>query len=275
MSVTSLLYVLVGALVSYGLVVAAMLVLQPRLLFLPNVSTRSIEADPGDIGLAFEPVAIRTADGILLDGWYVPAVAPRGVLLFFHGNAGNISHRLESVRIFHELDLDVLLIDYRGYGRSEGSPSEAGLGRDAEAAWRYLVEHRETAPEKIVIFGRSLGASVAARLAADRKPAGVILESGFVSVPDLGARMYPWLPVRTLSRLKFPTIDHVRSIRSPVMIVHSRGDEIIPFADGQALYEAASAPKRFLEIEGGHNDGFLVSGRRYTDGLAAFLAEVL
>jgi fermentation-respiration switch protein FrsA (DUF1100 family) len=273
--VTGLVWVLVVAAAAYWLVVVAMVLLQDRLLFLPDTPSRTLEADPGRIGLSFEPVTIRTQDGVLLRGWYIPSDAPRGVVLFFHGNAGNISHRLDSIEVFHGLGLDTLIFDYRGYGESEGRASEAGLKRDARAAWRYLTEEKAIAPDRIVLFGRSLGAAVAAGLAAETRPAGVILESGFVSVPDLGARLYPWLPVRLLSRLKFATADYLESVESPVLVIHSRDDEIIPFAQGQALFAAARDPKRLLEIEGGHNDGFLVSGGRYRNGLGSFLADVL
>jgi hypothetical protein len=278
-SVNSLLGIVFAALVAYGLVVAAMVVMQPRLLFLPDMPSRVVDLDPGALGLAFEPVTIRTDDGVALDGWYVPAERPRGVVLFFHGNAGNIAHRLDSVKIFNDLNLDTLIFDYRGYGRSEGAASEAGLTRDAEAVWRYLTETRGVQPERIVLFGRSLGAAVAAGLAAGTEsgavPAGVIVESGFVSVPDLGARLYPWLPVRWLATLDFPTAEYLKSIASPVLVIHSRDDEIIPFVQGEALFEAAREPKRILVLQGGHNDGFLVSGRGYADGIDAFIAEAL
>ena len=282
-SVNSILGLVFAVVAAYGLVVAAMAVMQPRLLFLPDMPSRVVDLDPGALGLAFEPVTIRTDDGVALDGWYVPAERPRGVVLFFHGNAGNIAHRLDSVKIFNDLNLDTLIFDYRGYGRSEGAASETGLTRDAEAVWRYLTETRGVQPERIVLFGRSLGAAVAAGLATGLAaapdggvaPAGLIVESGFVSVPDLGARLYPWLPVRWLATLKFPTADYLKSVASPVLVIHSRDDEIIPFAQGEALYEAARDPKRFLVLQGGHNDGFLASGQRYGDGIDAFISEAL
>jgi hypothetical protein len=195
-------------------------------------------------------------------------------LLFFHGNAGNISHRLDSIRIFADLGLDVFIFDYRGYGLSEGSPSEPGTYRDATAAWRWLTGERGLAPGQILLFGRSLGAAVALELATRVEPAGVILESAFTSVPDLGAAIYPWLPVRLLSRYRYDNLGRIASVRAPLLVVHSRGDEIVPFRQGQALFAAASEPKRFLELQGGHNDGFLASGVGYRRGLAEFLAGV-
>jgi len=278
-SLSTLITLLLAAVLGYGFIVAAMYVLQPRLLFLPDMPSRVVERDPSAIGLAYEPVTIETADGVSLSGWYVPADAGRGVVVFFHGNAGNISHRLESLQIFNALGLDTLIFDYRGYGGSEGAPSEAGLKRDAVAAWRYLTNERGIAPDRIVLFGRSLGAAVAAGLAADierdGRAAGLIVESGFVSVPDLGARLYPWLPVRQLSRFRFPTAEYLGTVSMPVLVIHSRDDEIIPFAQGEALFQAAGGPKRFLEIRGGHNDGFWVSGEAYRQGLDGFFGSVL
>ena len=248
---------------------------QSSLLYYPNLPGRNLIATPQRIGLAYEDVSLLTADGVRLHGWFVPADRARGSLLFFHGNAGNISHRLESIEIFNRLDLDVLIIDYRGYGRSEGSVSEAGTYRDAEAAWRYLTETRGIDPARIIVFGRSLGASIAAWLAGRQPPAGLILESGFSSVPSMAQRLYPFLPVRWLARIGYDTAAYVGALTCPLLVVHSKTDEIIPFAEGMAVYDAAPADKRLLEIRGGHNDGFLVSGDDYIDGLKSFIDDSL
>ena len=194
------------------------------------------------------------------------------VVLFCHGNAGNISHRLESIALFHRLGLSVLIFDYRGYGDSEGKPDEQGTYRDARAAWRHLRELRGVAGDDIILFGRSLGAAVAAWLAARERPRAVILESAFTSAASLGAEHYPWLPVDLLLRHRYDTLARVSEIRAPLLVVHSRDDEIVPFHHGRALFDAAAEPKRLLEIRGGHNDGFLASGAVYRDALAAFLA---
>jgi fermentation-respiration switch protein FrsA (DUF1100 family) len=267
-----LLFVL-GVYLALGLV---LYVSQSRLLYYPNVPSRAVVATPARIGLAYEEVAFVAADGVRLHGWFLPAgAAPRGVLLFFHGNAGNISHRLDSLAIFHRLGLSVLIFDYRGYGRSEGKVTEAGTYLDAEAAWRHLTETRGIPEDSIVLFGRSLGAAVAARLATRRRPRALILESGFTSVPDLAARYYRIFPVRWLTRFRYDARAALGAVQCPVLIAHSRDDEIIPVAHGRALFAAAAEPKAFLELGGGHNDGFLASGRTYTDGLAAFLARHL
>ncbi len=259
----------------YVAVLVVLYAFQSRLVFFPNTPSRAVGPAPDSIGLAYEVVEILTEDGIRLEAWYVPARKPRCTVLFFHGNAGNISHRLDSLRVFNHLDLSTLIFDYRGYGRSEGKVSEPGIYRDAEAAWRYLTEERRIPAAEIVLFGRSLGAAVAASVAGQHRPGALIIESGFVSVPDMAAEVYPWLPARRLARIGFPTGDYLKSVSCPVLVVHSRDDEIIPFDHGLRLFEFAYEPKQFLELWGGHNDGFLVSGRQYLDGLDAFVATSL
>jgi len=259
----------------YAAVLLGLYAFQSRLVYFPNMPSRALGPGPDSIGLAYETVEIITEDGIRLDAWYVPAREARGTVLFFHGNAGNISHRLDSLRVFNQLGLSTLIFDYRGYGRSEGKVSEQGIYRDAEAAWRHLTGERGIPAAEIVLFGRSLGAAVAASVASRHRPGALIIESGFVSVPDMAAELYPWLPARWLARIGFPTGDFLKSVSCPVLVVHSRDDEVIPFGHGLRLFEIAREPKQLLELRGGHNDGFLVSGRRYLDGLDAFLAAAL
>lgn len=248
---------------------------QASLLYLPDVPTRALTASPRTLGLEFEELSIRSDDGVRLHGWYVPAVPARGTLLFFHGNAGNISHRLDSIRIFHDLGLSVLIFDYRGYGQSEGVPDESGLQRDALAAWRYLVDEQRVTPARIVLFGRSLGASLAAWLATRETPGALIVESAFTSVPDMAAELYWWLPARRLARFRHATQEYIGQVASPVLVVHSPDDEIIPYRHAQAILAAAREPKTLLQLRGGHNDGFILSGADYTRGLGGFLDRYL
>jgi len=250
--------------------------LQERMVFLPQLPGRALDATPQAIGLDYEDAFIDTADGERLHGWFVPAANARGTLLFFHGNAGNISHRLDSIAIFNRLGLDVLIVDYRGYGQSTGSPSEAGTYRDARAAWDWLLA-RGVVPERIVVFGRSLGGAVGAWLAAqpDVRPAGLIVESCFTSGADMARRLYPWLPARWITRLKYPARDYVAAAEAPVMVIHSRDDEIIPFDMGRALHDAAPSPRTFFELRGDHNAGFWLSRDRYAPALNTFFAESL
>ena len=270
--VISIMVIAAGA---YALIVLLLFLGQARLLYFPNIPSRALGPGPDSIGLAYERVDLLTEDGVRLDAWFVPAREPRGIVLFFHGNAGNISHRLDSLKIFNNLKLSTLIFDYRGYGRSQGKVSEQGTYRDAEAAWRYLTEQRGIPAAQIILFGRSLGAAVAAHLAHQQRPAGLIIESGFVSVPELAAQLYPWLPVRWLARFNYPTSKYLNMVSASVLIVHSRDDEIIPFDQGRSLFEGAREPKQFLELKGGHNDGFLVSGRHYLSGLDRFLFSVI
>jgi fermentation-respiration switch protein FrsA (DUF1100 family) len=259
----------------YVLLGVLLYVMQERMVFLARLPGRELEATPRHAGFDYVDVNFETADGILLHGWYIYAHNPRGTVLFLHGNAGNISHRLDSIAIFHELGLDTFIIDYRGYGQSEGKSSEEGTYRDAEAAWQYLVTQRGKDPERIIMFGRSMGGGVAAWLATRHKAAALIVESSFTSAVEMAAHLYPFMPVRLISRLQYPVADYVAKAECPVLIVHSRDDEIIPFAMGKALYEAAPAPKAFIELAGDHNNGFLLSRDHYREELAKFIADYL
>jgi alpha-beta hydrolase superfamily lysophospholipase len=236
---------------------------------------RLISANPGNIGLHFENVSFETSDGVRLSGWFIPKENASGVILFCHGNAGNISHRLETIQILHELGLATFIFDYRGFGQSEGKPSEHGTYSDAEAAWQYLVRERKVHPNQIIIMGRSLGGAIAAWLAWNHTPGALILESTLTSVTDVAAKLYPYLPIKLLLRFKYNTVEYLSRVKCPVLIVHSRDDEMMPFAHGQRLFETAEEPKQFLEITGAHNDGFITSGRRYQEGLNIFISENL
>ncbi|WP_111641771.1 alpha/beta hydrolase [Marinimicrobium alkaliphilum] len=258
--------------VAYATLVVLVWALQGCMIHIPS---RTLAASPAAIGLGYEDVRLETEDGERLHAWYLPAPSARGTLLFFHGNAGNISHRLDSLQIFHDLALNVLIVDYRGYGESSGRPSERGLYRDGQAAFDYLLSERDEAPERLIFFGRSLGAAVAAETARGQPIGGLILESGFTSVPDIGADLYPFLPVRWLTRYRYDARAALAEVEAPVLVVHSPDDEIIPERHGRALYDAASEPKRFLAIRGDHNHGFLRSRETYIPGLDAFLTEVL
>ena len=275
MTLQNLVSLLLLVAVCYGAIALYLFIMQPRLLYYPDMPGRELEATPGDVGLAYEDVALQTRDDVRLHAWFIPVERPRATVLFCHGNAGNISHRLDSIRLLHSLGLQVLIFDYRGYGRSEGAASEKGSYRDVDAAWRYLVDVRGLPEDRIILFGRSLGAAVAADLASRTRPAAVIMESAFTSVPDMAAGIYPWLPVRLLSRYRYDNLDKITQISAPLLLVHSRQDEIIPFAHGERLFERAREPKQFLEINGGHNDAFLTSRKAYTHGLKSFLATHL
>ncbi len=258
------------AAIAYAALSTVIFLAQPKLLYFPETG-RTIIATPDGAGLSYESVKISTVDGETLHGWFVPAPAATGTVLFFHGNAGNISHRMEYLSMFHDLGYNTFIFDYRGYGSSSGVPSEQGTYQDAQAAWRHLTEERNIPPGRIILFGESLGGAIAAWLAAREKPGLLVLASAFTSVPDMAAKLYPFLPARLLSRFEYNTLESLRDVTCPVFVAHSPDDEIVPFAQGQALYEAAPDPKQFLELQGGHNDGFIFMGKEWAGALDEFI----
>jgi hypothetical protein len=244
---------------------------QSHLVYYPQ---RGLDLTPRDLGMDYDEVILESGEEkIPIVAWYVPAGGRRGTVLFCHGNAGNLSGRLEIIAAYHELGLSVLIFDYRGYGRSQGRPSEEGTYEDGLAAWRHLTETRGCSPSEIVILGRSLGGAIAAWLAQRHTPGALILESAFTSVPDVGAEVYPYLPVRLLSRFRYNSLARMSEIRCPVLIAHGRDDEMIPFDHGQALFEAAREPKVLMELTGTHNNGFFMTGSRYVQEIDSFLRK--
>lgn len=265
-----LLKLLAGGGALYAALLAAMFVLQGGMIYFPDMG-REMERTPADAGLAYETVWLTTEDGVRIEAWYVPAPAARGVALLTHGNAGNISHRIDYAALFHRLGYSILMLEYRGYGRSGGKPSEEGTYADARAAWRHLTAERGYAARRIVLVGESLGGAVAARLAAEKRPGALVLASSFISVPELAAELYPWIPARQLARYRYDTLASLESVTCPVLVAHSRQDDIVPFRHGQQLFAAASEPKAFLEMAGGHNEGFLFSRPAWGEELGRFL----
>ncbi len=276
MNLVSLLHILWSALkiclAAYLGLGLLMYIFQSRYVYFPG---RTVLATPMAVGLSFEEVTLIAADGPRLAAWFVPAEPARGTILICHGNGGNIGDRLHVIQRFHGLDLNVFIFDYRGYGNSQGSPSEAGTYADALAAWNHLVRERSLPPNRVIVCGRSLGGAVAAWLADRQQPAGLILESTFTSLVDIGAKLYPYLPVRLLCRYRYPTLEHVRNIRCPVLVAHGREDEMIPFAHGQKIFAAAPDPKIFAELTGGHNDGEDLTEADYRQALDEFTIRCL
>lgn len=229
--------------------------LQSKLLYQPQ---GDYVYTPENIGLNYEAVTLKTSDDHSIAAWFIPARTGQGqrTVLFCHGNAGNMSHRLHTLQLLHELGLNCLIVDYRGYGQSPGKPTERGTLLDIRAGWDWLVEEKGVSPEQIILFGRSLGGSIAATIAEEVDPGGVILESTFTCFVDIGKYYYPWLPVQWFVKFEYNTLDAVKKMKCPVFIVHSPDDEIVPYQFGQKLYEAAPEPKFFKELKGGHNEGF-------------------
>ncbi len=222
------------------------------LLYFPDKEIRAI---PEQLGLSSEWAFFEAQDGVRLSAWYVPKQNARGVILFFHGNGGNVSHYLQSLALFSRLGFSSFILDYRGYGKSEGTPSEQGTYLDAEAAWQHLVRTMGIAPDKIVVWGRSLGGSIAAWLARKNTPRMLVLESSFTALGDVAADLYPWAPTKLLVGDMYSTERFLQEVRCPVLVIHSPDDDIVPYTHGRRLFERAKPPKRFLEIRGRHNSG--------------------
>lgn len=246
------------------------LIFQTNFVYAPH---REMITDPGKIGLEFENVRLITRDSVRLFGWFIPGTENNPVILFCHGKAGNISHRLETIRIFNRIGLSVFIFDYRGYGLSEGKPTEKGTYWDAEAAWAYLIHQRRIPASEIIVFGRSLGGAIAAWLAHIFKPKALIVESAFTSIQDVAAEMFPFLPVRKFSTIHYNTAEYIHAANCPVMVIHSRQDETVPFWHADELFQAAVEPKTLLEIKGRHNDGYLTSARFYEDNIKKFILQ--
>lgn len=247
---------------AYAILALALYFMQSSFLYSP---VRPVPYNPGDINLPFENVVFETKDRLKLAAWFIPAENAAFTVLFCHGNGGNMAHRLDSINIFHNLGLDCFIFDYRGYGDSPGKPSEEGTYTDAMAAYKWLTEEKKIPAEDIIIFGRSLGGTIAAQLASKVEAGALVVESAFTSYVDIGKEYYPYMPVRWFARFGYRTIDYIKEVRCPAMLIYSRNDGIVPYKFGLELYEAANEPKEFIEIFGGHNDCFLVSGEIYIE----------
>ena len=257
-----------GIAISLGLVSALLYLMQPSLVFYPS---RELAETPGAWGLEYQDVYLDTRDGVKLHGWYIPQRDAEDVLLFLHGNGGNISHRGASIEIFNRLGLNVFIIDYRGYGKSEGSPDEAGLYEDARTAWRYLIEQRGFRREQIILFGRSIGGAVATRLAVEVGPEKVILESTFSSSRDMADQVLPLISRVAVMRYPFDSMQRIKNMNSRLLMLHSPDDEIIPYRLGKKLYQAANEPRQFVNLKGDHNYGFMLSQPEYEQALDRFI----
>jgi len=228
---------------------------------------------PADLNLQAEDVFLAPEPGVQLHAWFFPHPEPLATLLFCHGNAGNVSHRLENVACLLRTGFQVLLFDYRGYGHSSGRPSEQGLYRDARTAWAHLVERGDTASASRIIFGRSLGGAVAADLAIQVEADALIVESTFTSARALARLALP-LPLPVLP-VKYDSLSKIGRLTIPLLAIHGEQDELIPLAEGRALFEAAPEPKAWYPLPGaGHNDTYLVGGEAYFRRLATFAAHL-
>ena len=268
----TLLDFLLIALIVYSGLCLLLFLFQGRLVYLPGPPPKTT---PAAHGLEHRERYLVTSDEVRIHAWFMPAPEAKGALVFCHGNAGTIENRLDAARVFLDMGLSVLLFDYRGYGASEGRPSEEGTYLDAEAAYDALLEESGVTTDRIVIYGESLGGGVAIELAKRREVAAVVTESAFTSLPKLGSELYPWLPVRLLSRFRYDNLSKVDTLNAPLLVIHSPDDDIVPYAHGERLFAAAAEPKAFLATDGGHNDGGFLRRDEWTERVSAFLGDVL
>jgi len=255
-----------------GLILVPVL-LEKRLIYFPF---RALEVTPKELGLRYEEARLVAGDGVALHGWFLPVEGSRFTVLVCHGNAGNISHRLDRAMLMHaKLKTDVFLFDYRGYGLSEGAPDEQGTYRDARAAHRYLSTARGVAPGNLIIFGESLGAAVALQLALEVPARALVLEAPFTSIADMAGSVLPFLPVGRLLRTRYDNLAKIGGLQMPLLVLHGDRDTTVPFAQGRRLFEAAPEPKQFFAIPGaGHNDTYFIGGDPYWQAWTVFLDEL-
>ena len=259
------LVVLVGVLLSH---------LERFFIFFP---TSAIITTPAQAGVPYEEVFFNTREGRRLHGWHVPSAPPSNVTwLWFHGNGGNISHRVDEIAQIHRrLGVNVFIFDYRGYGMSEGQPSERGTYQDSRAALAYLQSRPDVASDKIVYFGQSLGAAVAVELAAEHPPAGLVLVAPFASLSDMARIHYAALPVAPwLARNRYNSLERIARTQAPLLVLHGAEDSIVPLSQGEKLYQAANWPKQFYPLpQAGHDDTYIAGGADYWNVLLKFLEQ--
>lgn len=259
----------ISLLIVLGLIIIYLRYIEKRTLFYPS---KEIEYLPKEIGLDFEEVFFKTTDNININGWFLPFKETDKTILFCHGNAGNISHRLEKLKFFHSLGCNIFIFDYRGYGRSQGKPFERGLYLDVKGAYDYLLS-RGITPKQIIGYGESLGGAVIIDLAFRNKLLGLIVEGTVSNAKDMIKILYPFLPYWIFAN-RLDSLNKIRAINIPKLIIHSVNDEIVPYKLGKKLYDNAAAPKEFLEVQGGHNSCFFESSQLLKEKIANFLKRL-
>ncbi|MDP2922647.1 MAG: alpha/beta hydrolase [Candidatus Omnitrophota bacterium] len=228
---------------------------------------------PSSAGISFKDIYITTEDNFKINGWFIPNPKAKYTLFFFHGNAGNIGDRIDKLQLLYHADLNIFIIDYRGFGKSQGRPSEPGFYRDAFAAYDYLLNTIDIKPEQIILYGESLGSAIAVDLAFHRKVKALILEGAFSCGRDMAVKIYPFLP-RFIFSNSFDSLTKIKEINASKLFIHSRDDEIVPFNLAKELYDRAKWPKEFLEIRGDHNSAFLSSQYSYISSISTFIEKL-
>jgi fermentation-respiration switch protein FrsA (DUF1100 family) len=237
--------------------------------------TRQICENPESVGLRYQDIHLVTDDHVRIHGWFLPHEGAAGTILIFHGNGGNIGDRVAWLRMLHELGLHILIIDYRGYGRSEGKPFEKGLYRDAHAAYAWWTKVRKPRGDRLILLGESLGGAVAVHLAANAAPAGLILQSTFTSARDMAKTLFPIGLLLPLAKVHYDSAGTISRVPCPKLIIHGSRDEIVPFELGKKLFDMAPSPKSFYAVQGaGHNDLPWVAGAEYLLRMKEFLSGI-
>lgn len=245
---------------------------EKAMVFVPS---REMLSHPGTVGLAYEPLFLTASDGVRLRAWWLPGPSPEApVMLCLHGNGGNLSHRTDKMRLFHDAGAAQLWLDWRGYGESGGSPDEPGLYRDALAGWAWLNAVKAVPAARLVLYGESLGSAPAIELAARVPAAGLIVDSAFTSLMDMSRVVLPWFPVR-LVRIRFDNLSRLPRVTIPTLFLHSPEDDIVPYEMARRNYAASGAAKKtFVDLKGSHNEGFLDAGPAYPKAIRDFLASL-
>lgn len=231
---------------------------------------RELTVTPEIVGIKYEDIYFKTSDNKKLNGWFIPNDNPRFTVIFAHGNAGNIGHRVEKIKLLCDIGVSVFIFDYRGYGRSEGRASEKGFYMDIEAAYGYIVKTRKISEDSVILYGESIGGGPVINLATKARVRGLITEEAFSSVRDMAKFAYPVLPAFIFSS-KFDSLSRIKEVECAKLIIHSVDDEIVPFSLGEKLYAAAKPPKKFLKIRGSHNTAFFDSHEQFAKEIKAWL----
>ena len=266
--------VLIAAIVAILLWLLLLVIFEKKFIYFPSVYPDGVYEEASH-RLQPEDCWFKTEDGVQLHGWFLRVTDPIATLVMSHGNAGNISHRYPILQALQKSGFNVFMYDYRGYGRSEGSPGEDGVYKDGRAAYDFVTQRHDVDQKKIILFGTSLGGAVAVAVAQQRKTSALILEATFTSAKEMARVHYPFLPVQYMMRTEFNSIEKIRTIHVPILFIHGSIDGIVPLKLGKRLYEAANEPKEFYEIAGAdHNDIFWVGGNEYIERIRSFVAQI-
>ena len=268
--VIKIMRIILNILIGIGLIFAYVKYLEYKGIYYP---VKEILIYPSSFGASFKDIYITTKDNVRINGWFVSNPKAKYTLLFFHGNAGNIGDRIDKLQLLYQAGINIFIIDYRGFGKSHGTPSEPGFYRDAFASYDYLLNTSGVSPDQVIIYGESLGSAIAVDLAFHRKVKALILEGAFSSGRDMAVKFYPFLP-RVIFSNSFDSLAKIKEINASKLFIHSRDDEIVPFNLAEKLYGSAKGPKEFLEIRGDHNSAFLSSQEAYISSISAFIERL-